>query len=137
MLTMDLSLQLILDMHFTVEIARFAGYSSRHMLQKTSENTTRTIKTFAAMGIDPQSALPEDEWFANAAKDAVSKLLQCSSGSEASETEDEHLILDHDDLASDTDDTISCPSTVESFHSFVTAEMGDNESPAYFPDPKG
>ncbi|GAB4829570.1 hypothetical protein Ancab_019238 [Ancistrocladus abbreviatus] len=130
-------LQLILDMHFTVEIARFAGYLSRHMLQITSEITARAIKTFAGRGIDPQSALPEDEWFANAAKDAISKLLQCPSGSEASETEDEHLILDHDDLASDCDDTISCPSTVESFHSFVSAEMGDNESPAYFSDPDG
>jgi len=41
-------------MHFTVEIARFAGYSSRHVLQLASEIITRAVKTFSARGIDPQ-----------------------------------------------------------------------------------
>ncbi|GMH27738.1 hypothetical protein Nepgr_029581 [Nepenthes gracilis] len=110
--------QLILDMHFTVEIARFAGHSSRNVLQIVSAITARAIKTFAAKGVDPLSALHEDEWFAKAAKAAINELLMRPSGSEVSESDEEHLMLDHD-IASDSDDTLSCPSTVESFHSFL------------------
>lgn len=41
-------------MHFTVEIARFAGHSSRQVLQLASGIIARAVKTFAARGIDPQ-----------------------------------------------------------------------------------
>uniref|UniRef100_A0A7C8YXS6 Exocyst component Exo84 C-terminal domain-containing protein n=1 Tax=Opuntia streptacantha TaxID=393608 RepID=A0A7C8YXS6_OPUST len=136
--------QLILDMHFTVEIARFAGYSSRHVLQLASEIITRAVKTFSARGIDPQSTLPEDEWFSETAKAAINKLLLGGSGSEASEPEEPVYVHHHlasaireedpvyarHDLGSDSEDTISCPSTVDSFHSFVSAEMEDLESPS-------
>lgn len=143
--------QLILDMHFTVEIARFAGYSSRQVLQLASEIITRAVKTFSARGIDPQSTLPEDEWFSETAKAAINKLLLGASGSEASEPEEEPVYArhhhmasavpveeepdyEHHHLSSDSDDSISCPSTVDSFHSFVSAEMGDLESPPDFTD---
>lgn len=49
--------QLILDMHFTVEIARFAGYPSRIVHQNASAIIARAIGTFAARGIDPQRYL--------------------------------------------------------------------------------
>lgn len=49
-----LSWQLILDMHFTVEIARFAGYPSRHVHQIAAAIIARAIRTFSARGIDPQ-----------------------------------------------------------------------------------
>lgn len=49
-----LSLQLILDMHFTVEIARFAGYPSRHVHQIASAIIARAIRAFSARGVDPQ-----------------------------------------------------------------------------------
>lgn len=41
-------------MHFTVEIARFAGYPSRHVHQIASAIIARAIRTFSARGIDPQ-----------------------------------------------------------------------------------
>ncbi|KAI8009395.1 Exocyst complex component EXO84C [Camellia lanceoleosa] len=73
------------DMHFTVEIARFAGYPSRHIHQIASSIITRAIRTFSARGINPQSALPADEWFAETAKTAIHKLLQGASGSDTSD----------------------------------------------------
>lgn len=51
---LNFSWQLILDMHFTVEIARFAGYPSRHVHQIASAIIARAIRTFSARGIDPQ-----------------------------------------------------------------------------------
>ena len=51
---LNLSWQLILDMHFTVEIARFAGYPCRHVHQIASAIIARAIRTFSARGIDPQ-----------------------------------------------------------------------------------
>ncbi|KAI6706239.1 hypothetical protein NL676_009201 [Syzygium grande] len=65
-------------MHFTVEIARFAGYPSRHVHQVASAIIARAIRTFSARGIDPQSTLPEDEWFVETAKSATNKLLGTS-----------------------------------------------------------
>lgn len=41
----------MLDMHFTVEIARFAGYPSRHVHQIASDIMSRAIRTFSARGI--------------------------------------------------------------------------------------
>ncbi|KDP22753.1 hypothetical protein JCGZ_02394 [Jatropha curcas] len=128
--------QLILDMHFTVEIARFAGYPSRHVHQIASAIIARAIRTFSARGIDPQSALPEDEWFVETAKSAINKLLLGTSGSDTSEIDDDHIIL-HDKIVSDSDETASSLSTEESFESFVSASMGELDSPVYLTDPEG
>ncbi|KAJ6889191.1 exocyst complex component EXO84C [Populus alba x Populus x berolinensis] len=114
--------QLILDMHFTVEIACFAGYPSRHVQQIASAIITRAIRTFSARGIDPQSALPEDEWFVETAKTAINKLLLGTSGSDASEIDEDHVIL-HDEMVSDSDETASSLSSTESFESFASASM--------------
>ncbi|KAK9014193.1 hypothetical protein V6N11_005360 [Hibiscus sabdariffa] len=120
--------QLILDMHFTVEIARFAGYPSRHVHQIASAITARAIRTFTARDIE--SALPVDEWFVDTAKSAINKLLMGASGSDTSEIDDEHIIL-HDEIVSDSDDTASSLSSVESFESFASASMGELESPNF------
>lgn len=129
--------QLILDMHFTVEIARFAGYPSRHVHQIVSAIIARAIRTFSARGIDPQSALPEDEWFVETAKTAINKLLLVPSASEASETDEEHIIL-HDEIVSDdSDGSPSSLSSTDSFESFASAQNGDIESPMYFSDAEG
>lgn len=125
--------QLILDMHFTVEIARFAGYPSRHVHQIASAIIARAIRTFSTRGIDP-SALPEDEWFVETAKSAINKLLLGGSGSDASDIDEEHIIL-NDDSDSDSADTASSLSTVESHESFASASMGELESPN-FTDPE-
>ena len=85
------------------------------------------------------SSLPEDEWFSEAAKVAITKLLHAASGSEAEEAEDESVLLHQEPIVflhqehivSDSDDSISCPSTTDSFHSFVSAEMGDPDSPSH------
>ncbi|KAK9664178.1 hypothetical protein RND81_14G023700 [Saponaria officinalis] len=132
--------QLILDMHFTVEIARYAGYPSRHVLQLASGIIERAVKTFSARGIDPQSTLPEDEWFSESARASINKLLLGVSGSEVSEAEDEEeeAVLLHDEhIAFDSDDSISSSSSLDSFHSFVSAETGDAGSPSYSAHPAG
>lgn len=126
--------QLILDMHFTVEIARFAGYPSRHVHQIASAIIARAIRTFSARGIDPQSALPEDEWFVETAKSAISKLLSAESGSETYEVDEDHIMLP-DEVVTDSDYSASSISTVESFESFASASMGELDSPM-FTDPE-
>ncbi|XVF40045.1 hypothetical protein PTKIN_Ptkin01aG0080900 [Pterospermum kingtungense] len=120
--------QLILDMHFTVEIARFAGYPSRNVHQIASAITAHAIRTFSARGV--ASALPVDEWFVETAKSAINKLLMGASGSDTSEMDDEHIIL-HDEIPSDSDDSASSLSSVESTESFASASMGELESPNF------
>ncbi|RYR14100.1 hypothetical protein Ahy_B04g070744 isoform B [Arachis hypogaea] len=127
--------QLILDMHFTVEIARFAGYPSRHVHQIASAIMTRAITTFSARGIQPQrSALPEDEWFVETAKSAINKLLLGVSESEASDIDDEDHIIVHE-VVSDSD-TVSSLSTMESTESFASASasMAELDSPSNLSD---
>ncbi|KAK4803040.1 hypothetical protein SAY86_001243 [Trapa natans] len=122
--------QLILDMHFTVEIARFAGYSSRHVHQIASAIIARAIRTFAARGIDPQSSLPEDEWFVETAKSAIHRLMG-PSGSDTSDIEEGHIIM-HDEILSESDDSgSSVLSDDESTESFASASMGELESPMF------
>lgn len=124
--------QLVLDMHFTVEIARFAGYPSRNMHKISSDIIARAVKAFSARGVDPQSALPEDEWFVETAKGAINKLLMGGSGSDPSEIDDEdddeHIIMD-DEVISDSDDSPSSLSSVESEESFASARMEELDSP--------
>ncbi|CAN1150936.1 Exocyst complex component EXO84C [Linum perenne] len=122
--------QLLLDMHFTVELARFAGYPSRQVHQIASAIIARAIRTFTARGIDPQSALPEDEWFVETAKSAINKLL-AGSESEVDEEEvldDGHIISHGDSISDSEDDSGSSLSSVESSESFVSATMGDIDS---------
>ncbi|XP_021890069.1 exocyst complex component EXO84C [Carica papaya] len=128
--------QLILDMHFTVEIARFAGYPSRHVHHIASAIIARAIRTFSSRSVDPQSALPEDEWFVETAKSAINKLLLGTSGSDASEIDDDHIVI-HDDVVCDSDETASSLSSVESFESFASASMAELESPGDSTDPEG
>ncbi|WOL18121.1 exocyst complex component EXO84C isoform X1 [Canna indica] len=123
--------QLILDMHFIVEIAVCGGYSSRNVNQLVSAVITRAIGTFSTRGIDPQSALPEDEWFVDTAKTAINKLMGTSE-SEMSEADEHIAILDE---ISDSDESLSSPSIIESVDSFASANMGETDSPVYFTDP--
>ncbi|GAU47292.1 hypothetical protein TSUD_94810 [Trifolium subterraneum] len=128
--------QLILDMHFTVEIARFAGYPSRHIHQIASAIIARAIRTFSAKGINPQpqSALPADEWFVETAKSAINKLLLGgASESETSDIDEDHIIV-HDEVVSDSD-TVSSLSTMDSTESFASASMAELDSPSNLSDP--
>ncbi|XP_031505435.1 exocyst complex component EXO84C isoform X2 [Nymphaea colorata] len=121
--------QFIFDMHFIVQISVCGGYPSRNVHQIALTIMDRAIGTFSTKGIDPQSALPEDEWFIEAAKSAMNKLLMGSF--ELSEL-DEHIhILENSDS-----DNISISSSVHSAESFASATMEENGSPVYFSDPE-
>lgn len=90
-----------------------------------------TIKAYNSLG----SVLPEDEWFVDTAKSAIHKLLSGGSGSEVSDINDEeHIILNEDDV-SNSGDTVSSLSTVDSYESFASASMGELENP-HFTDPE-
>ncbi|XP_052201400.1 exocyst complex component EXO84C isoform X2 [Diospyros lotus] len=134
--------QLILDMHFTVEIARFAGYPSRHIHQIASSIIARAIRTFSARGIDLQSALPEDEWFVETAKTSINKLLRGNSESDTSDL-DEHIIINdeghiimNEEVVSDSDESPSSLSSEDTLESFASAQMDELESPGYSTDPE-
>lgn len=135
--------QLILDMHFTVEIARFAGYPSRNVHQMASSIIARAIRTFSARGLDQQSTLPEDEWFVETAKAAINKLLMGGEGSDNSEIDEDHLILHddddddddlHDEAISDSDGSPSSLSTITTSESFASAESQMLDSLSDFTD---
>ncbi|KAM0005663.1 putative cullin repeat-like-containing domain superfamily, exocyst component Exo84 [Helianthus debilis subsp. tardiflorus] len=141
--------QLILDMHFTVEIARFAGYPSRNVQQVASSIIARAIRTFSSGGLNQQSVLPEDEWFVETAKAAINKLLMGGEdGSEISEIDEDHIILHddddddddddvelHDEVISDSDRSPSSLSTITSSESFASAESQMLDSLSDFSDP--
>lgn len=80
------------------------------------------------------SALPEDEWFVETAKSAISKLLLGASGSDTSDVDEDHINLP-EEIVTDSDDTASSLSTLESSESFVSASMGELDSPI-FTDPE-
>ncbi|CAH1428839.1 unnamed protein product [Lactuca virosa] len=142
--------QLILDMHFTVEIARFAGYPSRNVHQMASSIIARAIRTFSGRGLNQQSALPEDEWFVETAKAAINKLLMGGDGSDASEIDEDHIILHdddddddeddddeiHDEVISDSDESPSSLSTITTSESFASAESQMLDSLSDFTDPE-
>ncbi|GJN11331.1 hypothetical protein PR202_ga29513 [Eleusine coracana subsp. coracana] len=112
---------------------RFLDYACYLPVQQlVSTIITRAIAAFSARGVDPQSALPEDEWFLDTAKAAIHKLMLGNSGSESEP--DEHIAL-HDEI-SDSEESISTPSTTGSEESFASANNDDLESPVYFTDPE-
>ncbi|KAL6198613.1 hypothetical protein ACLB2K_028402 [Fragaria x ananassa] len=121
-------------MHFTVEIARFAGYPSRHVHQIASAIIARAIRAFSAKGIEPQIALPEDEWFVETAKSSISKLLLGTEGSETSELDQDHInlhghiVMESDD--DDDDDDDDSLSTIESTESFASATLDHLTQPS-------
>ncbi|XP_018441203.1 exocyst complex component EXO84C [Raphanus sativus] len=137
--------QLILDMNFTVEIARFAGYPFKVVQNHASVVINRAINIFSSRGINPQSSLPKAEWFTEAAKSAINRLLMGSDEASEAEEEDEyereeeegegdgHIVLpeiDDDDEHSESLETSSL-STMDSFESFASASMADLESPSF------
>ncbi|ESQ35841.1 hypothetical protein EUTSA_v10006875mg [Eutrema salsugineum] len=127
--------QLILDMNFTVEIARFAGYPFKVVQNHASVVINRAISIFSSRGINPQSSLPKTEWFTEAAKSAINRLLMGSEDASEPEEydceEDDHIVLPEiGDEHSDSLETSSL-STMDSFESFASASMADLESPSF------
>lgn len=122
--------QLILDMHFLVEIAVCGRYPHRPVQQLVSVIITRAIAAFSARKVDPQSALPEDEWFLETAKTAINKLMLGTSGSES-----DLEAPPRDMETSDSEDSISSLTSTGSEDSFASANNDDLENPVYFTDP--
>ncbi|KAL4200801.1 hypothetical protein AMTRI_Chr02g212960 [Amborella trichopoda] len=154
--------QLIFDMHFIVEIAVCGGYPSRQVRQIALEIISRAIGTFATRGIDPHSALPEDEWFVDMAKAAINRFLLGTP--ESSEVDEHNEIpieesdlseIDEDHVAetdrklelsdghinlefegSDFDEEVNSSCSIESGESFASARMDDSASPSSLTDPE-
>ncbi|KAJ3670199.1 hypothetical protein LUZ60_010523 [Juncus effusus] len=115
--------QHILDMHFIIEIAIFGGYSTRNIHQLVSAIITKTIEAFSARGVDPQSALYEDEWFSHAAKAAILKLAMPIS-SNSYEFHDNNYnvnMFSNDNILDSSDNTSLSLSDEEFVDSFSSA----------------
>eukprot|EP00249_Psilotum_nudum_P020963 c27915_g2_i1 orf=912-3290(-) len=67
--------QFVLDMQFIIQIASHGHYLSRQTCQVTEDIITRAVEAFGRTGLDPNSVLPENEWFVSIAQDAMNKLL--------------------------------------------------------------
>ncbi|QCD90528.1 exocyst complex component EXO84A [Vigna unguiculata] len=66
--------QLYLDMQFVMIFASQGRYLSRHLHQAIKNIIERAINALAATGLDPNSVLPEDEWFVEVSEIAIKML---------------------------------------------------------------
>lgn len=66
--------QFVLDMQFVIQFASQGRYFSRHMHQVIKDIILRAMNAFASSGMDPNSLLPEDDWFVDVAHEAILKL---------------------------------------------------------------
>ncbi|KAF6149071.1 hypothetical protein GIB67_018649 [Kingdonia uniflora] len=66
--------QFYLDMKFVTHFASQGRYLSRNLNQVISDIISRAMSAFANTGMDPNSVLPEDEWFIDISQDAIDKL---------------------------------------------------------------
>ncbi|XP_027362800.1 exocyst complex component EXO84A [Abrus precatorius] len=66
--------QLYLDMQFVMIFSSQGRYLSRHLHQAIKNIIGRAIDAVAATGLDPNSILPEDEWFVEVSEIAIKML---------------------------------------------------------------
>ncbi|TKY69757.1 Exocyst complex component EXO84A [Spatholobus suberectus] len=66
--------QLYLDMQFVMIFSSQGRYLSRHLHQAIKNIIARAIGAVAATGLDPNSVLPEDEWFVEVCEIAIKML---------------------------------------------------------------
>ncbi|XP_021685388.2 exocyst complex component EXO84A [Hevea brasiliensis] len=66
--------QFYLDMEFVLLFASEGRYLSRNLHQVIKNIIARAIDVVSATGVDPYSALPEDDWFAEVAQIAIKML---------------------------------------------------------------
>jgi hypothetical protein len=64
----------VLDMQFVVQLATHERCASRLMCSVVSELTSRAVNAYASTGADPDSMLPDDDWFLKTAQTALHKL---------------------------------------------------------------
>ncbi|XP_028776873.1 exocyst complex component EXO84B-like [Neltuma alba] len=66
--------QFYLDMKFVICFASQGRYLSRNLHRVVNEIISKAMGAFAATGMDPYSALPEDEWFNEICQDTIDRL---------------------------------------------------------------
>ncbi|KAJ0966264.1 hypothetical protein J5N97_027402 [Dioscorea zingiberensis] len=65
--------QFYLDMQFVIVFGQ-GRYLSRHVHQVIMDIIERAMAAFSATGMDPDSALPNDDWFIDIAQETISKI---------------------------------------------------------------
>ncbi|XP_078438305.1 LOW protein: exocyst complex component-like protein [Wolffia australiana] len=119
--------QMVFDMHFLIEVAVCGGYPFRNIHQSAIAVINKAIETFSRRGVDPQSALPEDEWFIDSAKAAISKL---AFGSQAFNTSKANGLWNRPNFMYEFNEAPSTPSSASTDESFASATMGELKSPS-------
>ncbi|XP_043695534.1 exocyst complex component EXO84B-like [Telopea speciosissima] len=66
--------QFYLDMKFVIYFSSQGRYLSRHLNQVINDIISRAMSAFATTGMDPNSVLPEDNWFIDICQEAVERL---------------------------------------------------------------
>ncbi|KAL3689465.1 hypothetical protein R1sor_015774 [Riccia sorocarpa] len=67
--------QFLLDLQFVMQVAAHGRYAARTMRQVVNELSQRAINAFFATGQDPESILPDENWFVETGKDGLRRLL--------------------------------------------------------------
>lgn len=66
--------QFYLDMKFVICFASQGRYLSRNLHRAVNEIISKAMAAFAATGMDPNSVLPEDDWFNDICQEAIDRL---------------------------------------------------------------
>ncbi|KAF8389325.1 hypothetical protein HHK36_026019 [Tetracentron sinense] len=66
--------QFYLDMNFVIYSSSQGRYLSRHLHQVINNIISRAMAAFATTGMDPNSVLPEDEWFIDISQEVIERL---------------------------------------------------------------
>ncbi|CAM8903974.1 unnamed protein product [Rhodiola kirilowii] len=66
--------QFYLDMKFVLCFASQGRYLSRNLNRVVNDIISKAMEAFSATGIDPNSVLPEDDWFIGVSQDAIDRL---------------------------------------------------------------
>lgn len=67
--------QFVLDMQFVIQIASHGRYLTRNIKGVIADIINKAVEAFSRTGLDPNSVLPENEWFLMTAQNSVQKLL--------------------------------------------------------------
>ncbi|XP_002525003.2 exocyst complex component EXO84B [Ricinus communis] len=66
--------QFYLDMKFVICFASQGRYLSRNLHRVVNEIISKAVAAFSATGMDPDSVLPEDDWFNDICQEAMERL---------------------------------------------------------------
>ncbi|KAK9084528.1 hypothetical protein Syun_031544 [Stephania yunnanensis] len=72
--------QFYLDMKFVIHFSTQGRYLSRHLHQVINNIISRAVAAFATTGMNPDSVLPDDEWFLDVSQEAIDRLTGKAKG---------------------------------------------------------